>query len=197
MTGNLISPRHILDTAFAFRRSMTLLTAVELGLFGALAEQPRAAKSLAQMLGMHGRGSQDFFDALVSLKLLVRDPAGFYSNTAETARFLDPRSDEFIGHALDRLSTRVYNNWNKLAEALRTGEPQSGSFGRGGYQALYADDVGLQTFLRAMSGTSMMLARALAATFPWEKYEKIVDIGTAEGCIPVQLTRSQIGRAHV
>ena len=189
MTSQLPVPNDILEIAFAFRRSKTLLTAVELGVFSALTKQSRTAKSLAQHLGLHGRGAEDFFDALVALGLIRRDAAGLYSNAAAAARFLDPESDDYVGHALHRVSTRVYNNWNLLGMALRTGLPQSGAFGVGGYGALYSDASSLETFLRAMTGTSLMYARALAVTFQWGEYCSVIDIGTAEGCVPVQIAR--------
>jgi hypothetical protein len=190
MASDLADPRRILDIAFAFRRSMTLLTAVELGLFAALAEQPRKAKPLAQHLGLHGRCAEDFFDALVALGLLVRDTAGRYANTAESGQFLDPRKEDYIGHALHRVSTRVYGNWNSLPSALRTGQPQSGVFGVSGYDALYAEPRAQETFLQAMTGSSLTFARALAAAFPWQRYSSVVDIGSAEGCVPVQIARA-------
>lgn len=189
MTSQLSTPNEILEIAFAFRRSKTLLTAVELGVFAALAKQSRTATILAAKLGLNGRGSKDFFDALVVLGLLERDASGSYSNTAAGARFLDPDSDDYVGHALHRVSTRVYNNWNLLGTALRTGQPQSGAFGAGGYNALYSDPSSLETFLRAMTGSSLMYARALAVAFPWDQYRSVIDIGTAEGCLPVQVTR--------
>src|SRR5262245_29190686 len=133
------TPRAILDTAFAFRRSKTLLTAVELGVFAALAERPRTASGLAEQLGLHGRAAADFFDALVALDVLTRDAAGNYANSAEAACFLDPRAEGYIGNALVRVSSRVYVNWHHLGDALRSGQPQSGAFGVGGYDALYAD----------------------------------------------------------
>ena len=190
MSPDLSAPAHILEIAFAFRRSKTLLTAVELGLFAALAEQPRSAGKLTKHLGLHGRGAEDFFDALVALGLLVRDAEGSYTNSTDGARFLDPSSDDYIGHTLHRVNTRVYGNWNSLASALRTGEPQSGAFGAGGYNALYEDPAVLDGFLRAMTGGSLMLARSLAATFPWKQYASIIDIGCAEGCVPVQIARA-------
>jgi hypothetical protein len=33
----------------------------------------------------------------------------------------------------------------------------------------------------------MGAANALAGTFPWSRYETVVDVGCAEGCVPVQL----------
>lgn len=45
----------------------------------------------------------------------------------------------------------------------------------------------LRGFLQAMSGVSLIPARAIAAKFPWERYQSFADIGTAQGCLPVQL----------
>jgi hypothetical protein len=178
-----------LDVTFAFRRSKALLTAVELGVFGVLAEQRHAAGPLAEHLGLHGRGAQDFFDALVALGMLTRDSAGVYANTAEAACYLDPRAADYIGDALNRVSNRVYGNWHHLGAALQSGRPQSGALGVGGYDALYADADRIATFLRGMTGTSLIFARAIAAAFCWEEFRSVVDIGTAEGCVPVQLAR--------
>ena len=49
------------------------------------------ARELGDALGLHPRGTFDFFDALVALGFLERDgdgPEGRYRNTPETAAFL-------------------------------------------------------------------------------------------------------------
>jgi precorrin-6B methylase 2 len=46
-----------------------------------------------------------------------------------------------------------------------------------------------EIFLRGMTGTSVMLARALALILPWAEFQSVVDIGTAEGAIPLQIAR--------
>jgi hypothetical protein len=38
-----------------------------------------------------------------------------------------------------------------------------------------------------MTGVSMGPARALAQQFPWESFKSFVDVGGAQGCVPVQL----------
>jgi hypothetical protein len=187
MSTESAAPRHILEVAFAFRRSKILLAAVELGLFKTIGDDRCDAESIAHRVGLHDRSARNFLDALVESDFLSCDSAGLYSNTPESKRFLDPNNGEYIGDTLHRLSTRVYGNWNGLTSALRTGQPQSGAFGKGGYGALYSDPTELEAFLRAMTGSSLLLARALALTLPWDDYRSIVDIGTAEGCIPVQI----------
>jgi hypothetical protein len=38
-----------------------------------------------------------------------------------------------------------------------------------------------------MAGESLCAARSLAAKFPWHRYETVIDIGTGQGCVPVQV----------
>ena len=57
------------------------------------------------------------------------------------------------------------------------------------FQVLYSDPERLRGFAKAMTGISVGSAQALAATFPWDWYQTVIDIGCAEGCVPVQLAR--------
>jgi O-methyltransferase len=40
-----------------------------------------------------------------------------------------------------------------------------------------------------MTGGSLLAARAIAAKFPWNNYATVIDVGTAEGCLPVEIAR--------
>jgi SAM-dependent methyltransferase len=184
-----ISPDHIFDIGFAFWKSKVLLSAVELGVFTALGKGPLDGDTLIERVGIHGRGSRDFFDALVALDLLDRDAAGRYSNRPYSALYLDARNPSYLGGALDRLNRRSYESWTHLTEALRTGRGDT-MLATGGYAAVYSDKAAFETFLRAMTGSSLMAAQTLAKTFPWHRYETVIDIGTAQGCVPVEIARA-------
>ena len=41
-----------------------------------------------------------------------------------------------------------------------------------------------------MSASSLIAARSLAAQFPWSRYRTFIDIGTAQGCVPVEIARA-------
>jgi precorrin-6B methylase 2 len=183
------TPNHILDIGFAFRKSKALLSALELDLFTTLADGPLDAHALTMRLGLHGRGALDFFDALVTLGLLDRDAGGRYANTPDGALYLDRRKPTYIGGLLEYLNVRSYRNWGHLTQALRTGMPQSGGLGRAGFAALHADPAALDIFLTGMTGGSLMPARTLAASFPWHAYRTVIDIGAAQGCVPVEIAR--------
>jgi SAM-dependent methyltransferase len=180
-------PDHILDVAYGFWRSKALLSAVELGLFTVLAEGPLSCEVLRARLELHSRGVRDFVDALVALGFLYRDAAGRYHNTPDADAFLDQKKPTYIGGLLEHLNLRHYHNWGRLTEALRSGTPQSQDLGAESYPGLYANSQVQQLFLSGMTAGSLIAAKAITTKFPWQRYQSFLDIGTAQGCAPVQI----------
>lgn len=182
-----LTPNGILELGLGFWASKTLLSAIELRVFTELAKEPRTCERLAEALGLHGRGARDFFDTLVSLRMLERD-GDRYRNTAETDFFLDANKGTYAGGMLEMANARLYGFWGSLTEALRSGQPQNEiQKGEDLFGALYSDPARLRLFLQGMSGISMGAARAIAGKFPWADYKTFVDIGCAQGCLPVQV----------
>ncbi|MEE8349843.1 MAG: methyltransferase [Acidobacteriota bacterium] len=180
-----------MQLGLGFWDSKTLLSAIELGVFSELAKEPLDAKKLRERLGLHPRGARDFFDALVSLGMLRRN-GGDYSNTTETDLYLDRAKPSYIGGMLEMANTRLYPFWGALTEALRTGQPQNeAKQGEGLFEAIYSDPDKLREFLKAMTGLSMGANRAIAEKFPFGDYQTYIDVGTAQGGLPVQ-----VGLAH-
>ena len=182
------SPAKIIQLGIGFWGPKVLLSAVEIGLFTELGKGPLDAATLRKRLNLHERSALDFLDALVALGMLERSD-GRYANTPETARFLDAASPDYVGGMLEMLNARLYRFWGTLTEALRTGQPQNEiKTGEGGlFDVLYSDPHRLRQFLQAMTGLSMGAARAMAAKFPWKKHERFIDVGCAQGCVPVQV----------
>lgn len=168
----------------AFRASKAFLTAVELGVFTELARGPLSAEALAARIGIQPRASVDFFDALVALGILERD-GSVYSNTPEADLYLDRGKRTYIGGMAEMQGTAGYQLWGSLSSALRTGEPQTTA--RGNFDLLYEDPRRTKRFLAAMTGGTLATARAMAKLFPWDEYRTFIDIGTAQGCLPVEI----------
>lgn len=189
MSDNNPTPDALLQLGLGFWGSKALLAAVELGLFTALAEHPHSEQELTDRLGLQRRGTRDWLDALVSLGVL--DRAGdTYANTSESDTFLDRNKPSYVGGLLEMADARLYRFWGSLTEALRTGRPQNEAKEGGDFfAALYEDPERLEQFLHAMTGISMGSSQAIAEKFPWEQHATVVDIGAAEGCLPVQLAR--------
>jgi O-methyltransferase domain/Dimerisation domain len=182
------TPERILSLGLGFWGSKTLLSAVEIGLFSELAKGPLSFETLAERLMLHPRSARDFLDALVALGMLERD-GDRYSNTPETDLFLDRAKPSYVGGLLEMANARLYPFWGSLTEALRTGQPQNEA--KGGeedfFAAIYADPGRLEGFLKAMTGISLGSALAIANKFTWDRYETFVDVGAAQGGLPVHV----------
>jgi hypothetical protein len=184
------SPEKLLALGMSFWNAKALLSAVEFGVFDALANGPADLETLRSRLGLHERSARDFFDALVALKLLERAD-GLYRNAPDADFFLVRARPSYVGGLLEMANARLYKSWGHLTEALKTGARQSENKQEGDFfAALYADPARLRGFLAAMSGVSAGAANAIADKFPWKNYKSFVDIGAAQGMVPVTIARA-------
>ncbi|MCP9212195.1 acetylserotonin O-methyltransferase [Streptomyces cucumeris] len=204
------SPHALIDIAVAFWKSKVLLSAVELGVFAALAEEPGTLDDLRKRLGVEGRGAADFFDALVSMGVLERED-GVYRNSVLAARHLDPRrpATDISGY-LEFLNAG-FGWWARMADGLREGgrldfstalaaaggeedtrrgrgaRLVEGDSGSDTFGEAFATPEQVRGFLRAMTGYSMGANQALAEAHDWGPVGTVADIGCAEGSLLVQL----------
>ena len=188
------APDAILQTAFGFWNSKVLLSAVELGLFTALARRRLTGAELGKELGLHPRGIADFLDALVAMKFLEREGDGGdakYFNTAAGELYLDCNSPRYIGGILEMLNVRLFKFWHDLPEALRTGQPQNETKegGKGIFEALYADPAKLENFLGGMTGLSRINFEALGDKFDFSPYKTLCDVGGATGLLCIEVAK--------
>jgi hypothetical protein len=113
---------------------------------------------------------------------------GRYANTPATEQFLDRAKPSYMGGILEMANARLYEFWGSLSEGLRTGMPQNEAK-KGGdfFGTLYADPSRLAQFARAMSAISGGPGQAIATKFPWADHGSVIDVGCAEGAVPVQI----------
>ena len=183
------TPDSIMQLAFAYWGSKTLLSAVELGLFTELAHGQLSLQELEARIGLHPRSSRDFLDALTALGMLERRD-GKYSNTSATGLYLDRNKPGYVGGMLEMMSHRLFRFWGDLTEGLKTGKPQNEvRNGDGLFDTLYSDPHRLEQFLSAMTGLSLGTAHVIANKFPWSRYQSFVDVGAAQGGLAVVLTQ--------
>jgi SAM-dependent methyltransferase len=186
--GDTIVPARIMEIGYAFQQSKALLSAVELDVFTIVAGHALDLKTLTDRTGLHRRSARDFFDSLVALGLLSRDADGCYSNGPESDCYLVRGKPSYLGGLLRHLNVRLYQNWNLLTQALKTGAPQRDGISDG-YTALYTDAMTQEVFLSGMTAGSLSAAQSLATKFPWGRYRTFVDVGTAQGCVPIEIAR--------
>lgn len=188
MNTTVLNPSRIIETGFGFWASKVLLTAVQMELFTALGSERMTAAELGDTLGLHPRGTFDFFDALVALGFLGREgdgAEGRYHNTEETAVFLVKTSDAYIGGILEMCNDRLFRFWSDLGPALKTGQPQNEArhSQKPMFEELYSDLPRLEQFLGAMRGISKANFEALAEKFDFSRYSTLCDVGGATGLL--------------
>ncbi|HEY3894053.1 MAG TPA: methyltransferase [Pseudonocardiaceae bacterium] len=185
---NPLTPDAIIALGTAFCGSKALLSAVELGVFSELAAAGALdGETLRKRLDLHPRGARDYFDALVALGMLERHN-GQYTNTPATGLFLDRSKQSYMGDVLEMANSHLYGAWGLLTEGLRSGLPQNEvNSGKNLFEVLYTNPVTTAQFARTMTAISINTARAIAAKFPWHDHHRVIDIGCAEGALPVQI----------
>ena len=195
-----VAPARITALGNGFKAAQALLSALELGVFTALSEGPLGLSALRATIGIHDRGARDFLDLLVALGMLDRDAEGRYLTTPETSIYLDRHKPTYIGDYFEFAAAREFAAWTSLTETLRTGSPQRKSATREAsaaacepgqsaphYGVAYARLGGAEQMAKAMTAATLAVAHAIAAKFPWQDYATMLDVGTAEGCLPVQV----------
>ena len=193
MNTNL-DPSPILQTAFAFWNAKVLLTAVELGLFTKIGDGQLTAAQLGEALGLHPRGTVDFFDALVAMQFLERagdGPEARYANTPAGKMYLVHSSPRYIGGILEMLNVRLFRFWHDLPEGLRTGKRQNEikHTGTGMFEELYSDPDRLEQFMGAMTGLSRLNFEAFADKFDFAPFKTLCDVGGATGLLSIEVAR--------
>jgi hypothetical protein len=187
VTRDKVTPDRIMEIGHAFRASKALLSAVELGVFTALAHGPLALDALRGQASLDERAARDFLDTLVALGMLTRDADGRYANSAEADRYLDRNKPSYIGSLLERMSSRDFVVWGSLTTALRTGQPQYDQSAVKNFTPLYANEASRELYASGMTARTRPLAAALATKFPWSNYRTLIDIGGSQGCLPVEI----------
>jgi hypothetical protein len=190
LKGSGVAADRILQLGNAFRQAKALLSAVELDVFTTLGAGPLDLAALRAKTGIHARGARDFFDTLVALGLLDRDTEGRYANMPDADLYLVRGRPTYLGELLNHLNSQEYPRWNGLTGALKTGQAQRETGENASYLGLYQEEANLKSFAQAMTGGSFPVARALAARFPWPEHATLIDVGTAEGCVPVVIARA-------
>ncbi|MEU8465334.1 methyltransferase [Streptomyces sp. NPDC029003] len=180
----MTSAQPVVDLMWAHWKTKTMLSALELGVFTQLADGPLETGELAGRAGVDARVADDFFDALVALGLLEKR-AGTYTNSPASMEYLDPAKQEaYLGGSFLARSPGMADD---LTRVLRTGEALGGATtGRDYYASLYAAG-SVRSFQRDMTALSIDSARAIAESFPWERYRSLADIGCAEGALSTRV----------
>lgn len=166
------SPELILATLTAHERSAALGAAIQLDLFSAIAAGAQTPTAIAAAISASERGVRILCDYLVIAGLLTKTEAS-YALTPDAAAFLDRRSPQYLGDAIEFLqASERERHFGDLAAAVRQG---------GSRQVESVPDWdGWVSFARAMGGFMAPLAEMIAERFG-PVSGRILDVAAGHG----------------
>lgn len=113
-------PTPIGEAMFGMPTARALQVAQSTGIFGALAEDAREPGELAEHLGLQPTATRLLLDTIASLGHVELRADGRYAMTSRARRWLDPRSDSYVGDFL--ADTGNYWQWYQgLEDLVRSG----------------------------------------------------------------------------
>ena len=172
------TPALLFDTLNAHQRTEAIKSAIELGLFTAIAEGRTTAEEIAQACDASERGTRILCDYLVIIGFLTKSD-NRYGLTPDSAMFLDKHSPAYMGGIIDFiLSPTVTDNFKQLTAAVKKGGTVADE-----ETALEPNHPMWVKFARAMAPMMAMPARQLAPLVDPEANQKlkILDIAAGHG----------------
>ena len=156
-------------------------SAVELGVFDALATSPLHARSVAADLKLEPRAAELLLNALTSLQLLEKRSEAF-SLTEISKRYLVSSSPHYLGDMI-RFDASLWRCWENLPDAIRSGKPARSP-------DMYQDDAKeTEIFTNAMD--SLVKARGdtdvIVGALDWSKVGTLLDVGSGPATYPIAL----------
>jgi SAM-dependent methyltransferase len=181
--------RAIIEINSAYFQSKVLQSAVEIGLFEVLANGPATAAAIRDKLGLRPSLAVTYLDALTSMKLLVKQEDR-YANSEAVTQFLLPGSPTYLGATLLQHARMHYHNWARLADTLRSAEPQRQAQAHesgANFTDHYADADRARKLMEHMDTFNGFVADELAMKVDWSGYRSFVDLGGARGNMAARL----------
>lgn len=185
----LPSPVPLMELSTGFWAFKTMAAAHELGLFSLLSGgRSTTIDELAETLRIHPRPAEMLLTGCAALGLLVKQ-AGQYRNAAISEAYLVTGKPQYFGGWIEMADKRLYAGWGKLVEALRTNRPTT--WNPDTQSSLFdgEDPKMLALFWEAMHSLSTMTARALAASYDFNRYRRLLDIGGGSGAFDIELCK--------
>ena len=171
---------------FGFASTMIILAADELGVFATLNEDgAMSAEELAPRIGANADALARLLNACVSYGLLSRDGEGRYDLTELSRNHFVPGTLGFMGGFFNHIRRELLALWQNLAHAVRENKPQwdrlPGGPGKGVFEAIYAEEEGVRTFMESMFSGSYGPSLEHAQRFDFSRFRHVCDVGGATG----------------
>jgi SAM-dependent methyltransferase len=181
-----VTPQLFWETVTAFQRSAAIKSAIELGVFTAIAEGNRTARSIADACQASERGIRILGDSLTVMGFLTKQNSQYDLNEM-SAVFLVRHSPAYLGNAVDFiLSSTQRRGFDDLTAAVRKGGSTVTEEG-----SLAPDSPMWVKFARGMMGMMAPPAQMIAENVGFESSRplKVLDIAAGHGIFGITVAQ--------
>ena len=158
--------------------------AVELGVFDAFRSGPLEPVEVAAALRTEARATELLLNSLAAMQLLEKKQNNFHLTVVSKTFLVSDAPRSLTG--MIRFDASLWNCWERLAEAVRSGKPARAP------DMYQADPQETATFIAAMD--SLVRARGdgeiVAKALDWRGVTQVLDIGSGPATYPIALCRS-------
>lgn len=179
-------PTPIGEAMFGMPMARSLQVAQRTGMLEALAEGPREPTELAEHLGLRPQGTELVLDVIASLGHVELRADGRYEMTARARRWLDPKSDRYVGDFLADTG-EYWQWWQGLEDLVRDGR----------HAELHdrpADDPYWRSYIRGQYQIARLSSDEVAKAVPLGRNaHSLLDVAGAHGEFSMALCRRHPG----
>lgn len=162
----------------AYKQSIIILTANELGIFNELSKKASTSLNISKKLKLNLRGLTILLNALVNIGLL-RKTKNFYCLKKEYIPFLVPGSKYYIGDSLKH-DFNLISSWILLPEVIKKGKPaRKGMRNRKEHE----------NFILAMANSSQLKINDFFNAVDLNGCKKFLDVGGGPGTFSLHAVR--------
>ena len=173
-----VSPQRLTELAWGFAPMLILHAALSHKIFDLLDAGPKTADELAAASSTSPRGIRALLESLVGLGV-VRRRKDRFALAPDSAMFMVSTKPGFLGGLINHFAAQLLDNWRKLPEIVRTGQPAT---------MVDHEDQGAEFFSKFVEdlfnmsfAASQALADQLAKPLSRNNPLKILDIAAGSG----------------
>ena len=176
-----IKTERMVEMAYAYKKTGTLLAGIEFGLFTAISEGASDVRQISEVTGVAEESIDRLLTACKALELVYEANGKFY-NFNDVERYLVRSARTYFGDFLVYDAKVPYDGWKELAQQIRgSGKPAPEK----PYLAMMADPEEARKFTVAGYNASLSLAHRFAKRFDFSKYKLWLDFAGGSGCYSI------------
>lgn len=177
----------ISDIAFGFMGSKALFTALDLGLFTALADGPLDAEGAGRAAGIHPDRAATLLTALAGLGLVTVENGRFANAPAADAFLVKGAKYDFGDYLRLQVGRQMYRLLDQLGPALTGALPEGAT---DSYETWFSDPEEARLYSESQHAGSAGPARQLAKKVDLSEARHLLDVGGGTGAFAIGLCKT-------